>query len=298
MIISDEIKNAINKNQPVVALESTIISHGMPYPENIETAKALEEVVRENGAIPATIAVIEGKIKVGLDDRDLEFLAKDKSVVKASRRDLPVALALKKSASTTVSATMIAANLAGIKFFATGGIGGVHRGAGQSFDISADLQELAKTPVFVVSAGPKAILDIPLTMEYLETMGVTVLGYNSDYLPAFYYRNSGCKVDWNCKNPKEAADIFKTHQNLGYRSGMLLGNPVPEIFELDKNFIENKIEEALAEAEKLGIKGGKTTPFLLGKLYEITDGESLKTNVELVKMNAKVCALIAKEFYD
>ncbi len=296
IVIKKEVRDAIARNQAVVALESTIISHGMPYPQNVETAKLLEKTVRENGGVPATIAIISGVIKVGLDDQDLEFLGTSKDIRKASRRDLPVVVALKQSAATTVSATMICAHLAGISFFATGGIGGVHRGAAETFDISADLPEFVHTPVMVVCAGAKAILDIPLTMEYLETLGVPVLGYRTEQMPAFYYRSSGVKVPQKVDNAGEAAAIFYQTRAMGYRGGILVGNPVPENAALDRDKIENCIDRALEEAEKKGIKGQAVTPFLLGKLNEITAGESLKTNIELVKNNASVCTQIAVEF--
>ena len=296
--ISPEVKKAISEQKPVVALESTIISHGMPYPTNVETAKLLEQTVRENGAIPATIAIINGMIKVGLSSEDLEFFGTSKDILKASRRDLPYIIGLKKNAATTVAATMICADLAGIKFFATGGIGGVHRGAEKTMDISADLYEFAETDCVVVSAGAKAILDIPLTMEYLETLGVTVLGYGTNEIPAFYYRNSGVSVPGRVDDYQEAAKVVKAKWDMGLKGGLLIGNPVPEEFEMDKAKIEGSIEEALQEAEKNGIIGNKVTPFLLSKLEKITAGKSLETNVALVKNNAKVCAGIAKAYFE
>lgn len=296
MVIKKEVREALARKQAVVALESTIISHGMPYPQNVETAKLLEKTVRDNGGIPATIAIISGVVKIGLDDQDLEFLGTSRDIRKASRRDLPTVVALKQSAATTVSATMICAHLAGISFFATGGIGGVHRGASETFDISADLPEFVHTPVLVVCAGAKAILDIPLTMEYLETLGVPVLGYRTDEMPAFYYRSSGVRVPQRVENAGEAAAIFYQAQAMGYRGGVLLGNPVPENAALDRDKIEKCIDQAVEEAGKKGIIGQAVTPFLLGKLNEITAGESLKTNIELVKNNASVCTQIAVEF--
>lgn len=296
IIFNDEVRNAFTRKQPIVALESTIISHGMPWPQNVETARMLEAIVRENGAIPATIAILDGKIRVGLDAKELDFLGKEKNILKASRRDLPAIMAFKNHAATTVSATMICAALAGIKFFATGGIGGVHRGACESFDISADLHEFAQTPVLVVSAGAKAILDIPSTMEVLETMGVPVLGYRTDEIPAFYYRQSGVKVPRRIESPLEAAQIFYRSMELGYKSGILVGNPVPEEFAMDRHQIEECIEKALADADKEGIKGQAVTPFLLSRLNQITAGGSLKTNIALVRSNAAVCAQIAVEF--
>ncbi len=296
MLISDEVKNALSRGMAIVALESTIISHGMPYPQNVETAKLLEKTVRENGAVPATIAILDGIIRVGLTDDDLELLATAKNIRKASRRDLPAILALKQHAATTVSATMICARLAGIRFFATGGIGGVHRGAGETFDISADLPEFVHTSVLVVCAGAKAILDIPLTMEYLETLGVPVLGFGTDEMPAFYYRSSGVKIPQRVDTPDQAAAIFHRAIQLQYPGGILVGNPVPEAAALAKDKIEQCIARAIEEAKTRGITGQAVTPFLLGKLNEITGGESLKTNIELVRNNAAVCAQIAVEF--
>ncbi len=297
LIFSPEVKDGLACKRPVVALESTIISHGMPYPQNIETARMLENTVRENGGVPATIAILDGRIRIGITEKELEILGTSKNIKKASRRDLPSIIALKQNAATTVAATMICANLAGIKFFATGGIGGVHRGASESFDISADLPEFTRTPVLVVCAGAKAILDIPHTMEYLETLGVPVFGYQTDEMPAFYYRNSGVKVPQRFDDPADAAEIFRRSIDLGYKSGILVGNPVPKEYEMDKNLIESKIDEALADAKKLGIQGQAVTPYLLQRLYEITEGESLKTNIELVKNNAVLCTKIAVAFF-
>ena len=297
LIYNAEVKDGLACKRPVVALESTIISHGMPYPQNIETARMLENTVRENGGVPATIAILDGRIRIGITEKELEILGTSKDIKKASRRDLPSIIALKQNAATTVAATMICANLAGIKFFATGGIGGVHRGASESFDISADLPEFTRTPVMVVCAGAKAILDIPHTMEYLETLGVPVFGYQTDEMPAFYYRNSGVKVPQRFDDPSDAAEIFRRSIDLGYKSGILVGNPVPKEFEMDKNAIEAKIDEALEDAKKQGIKGQAVTPYLLQRLYEITGGESLKTNIELVKNNAALCTKIAVAFF-
>lgn len=296
IVFNDEVRNALDKRLPIVALESTIISHGMPYPQNIETARLLENTIRENGAVPATIAIISGMIRIGLNDQDLEFMGTDKNIRKASRRDLPAIMALAQHAATTVSATMICASLAGIRFFATGGIGGVHRGASQSFDISADLPEFARTPVMVVSAGAKAILDIGATMEYLETSGVPVLGYKTDQIPAFYYRDSGFRVSQRVDTAAEAARIFYQAGEMGYAGGILVGNPVPVEAEMDKQKIEDCIVQALKEADAAGVSGQAVTPFLLARLYEITGGESLQTNIELVKNNAAVCAQIAVEY--
>ena len=297
LIYNAEVKDGLACKRPVVALESTIISHGMPYPQNIETARMLENTVRENGGVPATIAILDGRIRIGITEKELEILGTSKNIKKASRRDLPSIIALKQNAATTVAATMICASLAGIKFFATGGIGGVHRGASESFDISADLMEFTRTPVMVVCAGAKAILDIPHTMEYLETLGVPVFGYQTDEMPAFYYRNSGVKVPQRFDDPADAAEIFRRSIDLGYKSGILVGNPVPKEFEMDKNAIEAKIDEALSEAKTKGIIGQAVTPYLLQKLYEITGGESLKTNIELVKNNAALCTKIAVAFF-
>ncbi|MDD2997806.1 MAG: pseudouridine-5'-phosphate glycosidase, partial [Candidatus Riflebacteria bacterium] len=293
LIISAEVQNALADKLPVVALESTIISHGMPWPQNVETAKMLEKTVRDNGGVPATIAILDGNIRVGLDDSELEMLGTSKNVRKASRRDLPSILAVKQHAATTVSATMICAHLAGIKFFATGGIGGVHRGASETFDISADLPEFTRTPVLVVCAGAKAILDIPLTMEYLETLGIPVLGYRTDEMPAFYYRSSGVKIPQRFDEPEQAAQIFYQSLQLGYKSGILVGNPVPEEFSLNRAKIEHCISEALSDAAKQNVNGQAVTPFLLGRLNAITAGDSLKTNIALVNNNAALCARIA-----
>lgn len=297
VIFNEEVKDGLACKRPVVALESTIISHGMPYPQNMETAKMLENTVRENGGVPATIAILDGRIRIGITEKELERLATSKDIKKASRRDLPSILALKQNAATTVAATMICANFAGIKFFATGGIGGVHRGASESFDISADLLEFTRTPVMVVCAGAKAILDIPHTMEYLETLGVPVLGYQTDFMPAFYYRDSGVRVPQRFDDPSDGAEIFRRALNLGYKSGILVGNPVPKEFEMDKAAIEAKIEEALHDATEQGIKGQAVTPYLLQRLYEITGGESLKTNIELVRNNAALCTKIAVAYF-
>ncbi|MBR4570838.1 MAG: pseudouridine-5'-phosphate glycosidase [Candidatus Riflebacteria bacterium] len=297
LIYNAEVKDGLACKRPVVALESTIISHGMPYPQNIETARMLENTVRENGGVPATIAILDGRIRIGITEKELEILGTSKDIKKASRRDLPSIIALKQNAATTVAATMICANLAGIKFFATGGIGGVHRGASESFDISADLLEFTRTTVMVVCAGAKAILDIPHTMEYLETLGIPVFGYQTDEMPAFYYRNSGVKVPQRFDDPADAAEIFRRSIDLGYKSGILVGNPVPKEFEMDKYAIESKIDEALEDAKKQGIKGQAVTPYLLQRLYEITGGESLRTNIELVKNNAALCTKIAVAFF-
>jgi len=294
--IKAEVAQTLQEHKAVVALESTIISHGMPYPQNYETALRVEEVVRKNGAIPATIALMDGKIKIGLSKEEIKTLAqKGQKVIKTSRRDIPYILSKKLTGATTVSATMIAAELAGIKLFATGGIGGVHRGATETFDISADLQELAKTNVAVVCAGIKSILDLGLTLEYLETMGVPVLGYQTEELPAFYTRKSGFKVDYKMNNPRETADLLLAKWDLGLSGGVVIANPVPEADALDEDIMTAAIEQALAEQKLSGIKGKESTPFLLAKVKELTQGQSLASNIQLVLNNAKLAAEIAKE---
>lgn len=292
--ISDEVSSALNAGRPVVALESTIISHGMPYPQNLETAVEVENVVRAHGAVPATIAVINGVIKAGLSSDDLKILSRGSGIMKASRRDLPVVVAEMKSAATTVSATMICAALAGIKIFATGGIGGVHRNANQTFDISADLTELAQTNVAVVSAGIKSILDIGLTLEYLETFGVPVIGYRTDEFPAFFTRESGFRVDFRLDTPESIALVVTTKLALGLRGGLLIANPIPESDSFDKVTIDKAIEEALENAERGGVKGKDVTPFLLAEVNKITKGGSLSANIALVKNNARLAAEIAQ----
>jgi pseudouridine-5'-phosphate glycosidase len=290
---STEVKKAKKEGQPVVALESTIISHGMPYPKNVETALMCEDIIRKNNAVPATIAVIDGRLKAGLSHDEIEYLAKAKGILKMSRRDLPAVVAQKQDGAATVAATMIIAALAGIKVFATGGIGGVHREASHTFDISADLQELAKTSVAVVCAGVKSILDIGLTLEYLETMGVPVLGYQTDKFPAFYTDDSGFGVDYVVDNAEHAADIIRAKWGLGLQGGVVVANPIPKQYSMDKKYIDNIIKEALAEADKRGIKGKKITPFLLDKIKELTAGESLDANIKLVLNNSNVAAKIA-----
>lgn len=290
---SEEVKKAKKEGQPVVALESTIISHGMPYPKNVETALMCEDIIRKNNAVPATIAVIDGRLKAGLSHDEIEYLAKAKGILKMSRRDLPAVVAQKQDGAATVAATMIIAALAGIKVFATGGIGGVHREASHTFDISADLQELAKTSVAVVCAGVKSILDIGLTLEYLETMGVPVLGYQTDKFPAFYTDDSGFGVDYVVNNAEHAADIIRAKWGLGLQGGVVVANPIPKQYSMDKKYIDNIIKEALAEADKRGIKGKKITPFLLDKIKELTAGESLDANIKLVLNNSNVAAKIA-----
>jgi len=291
----DEVKEALEKSKPVVVLESTLISHGFPYPENLEVAGEMEEIIRECGVIPATIAIIKGKIKVGLTRNELEFMATSKDILKASRRDLAVIVAKGLNGATTVAVTMMVAGRTGIKVFATGGIGGVHRGAEKTFDISADLQELARTSVAVVCSGAKSILDLPLTKEYLETMGVPVIGFGSEELPAFYCRESGLKVDYMVNDEVEAAKIIRAMEDLKLEGGMIIANPVPEEYALSMEYMNEMIEEAVRAAEKEGIKGKRLTPYLLNKIKELSGGKSLKANIELVKNNARVAAKIARE---
>lgn len=288
------VQEALIHHKPIVALESTIISHGMPFPQNLETAIQLETEVKNSGAVPATIALMNGKIKIGLTLSEMELLAKEGSkVYKTSRRDMAYVLSKKITGATTVAATMIAAKMAGIKIFATGGIGGVHRGASETFDISADLQELAKTDVAVVCAGVKSILDIGSTLEYLETMGVPVIGYKTDEMPAFYSRKSGFKVDFNLKSAQEIAHFLQVKEQIHLQQGVLITQPVPEEYGMDKTLIDNAIEQALTEQRQKGIKGKESTPFLLGRVKELTGGESLSANIALVKNNAKLAAEIA-----
>ena len=292
--ISPEVKAALAAGKPVVALESTIISHGMPYPKNVETALLVEETVRKNGAVPATIAIIGGRLKAGLSKEEIEYLGKTgRGVAKASRRDVAALVAGGKDGATTVTTTMMIAHMAGIEIFATGGIGGVHRGAETTMDISADLEELAQTPVMVVCAGAKSILDLGLTLEYLETKGVPVIGYGTDELPAFYTRKSGFGVDYRVDSPEELAAMFCAQRELGLRGGMLVTNPIPEEFSMDKAVIDGAIEEALRQCTEQGIKGKDTTPFLLAKVVELTGGDSLESNIKLVLNNATVAAKTA-----
>lgn len=291
--LSEEVKKAKKENKPIVALESTIISHGMPYPQNVETAKEVEEIIRQYGATPATIAIIDGIIRIGLSDDELEFLAKSNEIEKASRRDLPFLISKKKNGATTVAATMICAKLAGIDVFVTGGIGGVHREAETTMDISADLQELAVTNVAVICAGAKSILDIGLTLEYLETHGVPVVGFNTDLLPAFYTRTSPFEVNYRVNSPEEAAALIKTKWELGLQGGVVIANPIPKQEALEEAYITNVIEKAIHEAKEKNIVGKYVTPFLLGKIKELTEGTSLTANIALVKNNAEVGAKIA-----
>ena len=293
--INPEVQKALEENRPVVALESTIISHGMPYPQNLETALKVEEIVRSFGAVPATIGIIKGKLKAGLTIEELEYFATAKDIVKASRRDLPYITANKMNGATTVASTMIIAHMAGIKVFVTGGIGGVHRGATDTFDISADLMELAQTPVAVICAGAKSILNIGLTLEYLETQGVPVLGYQTEEFPAFYTRESGFKADYNIESQQMMAQLIADKWNMNLKGGVVIGNPIPKEHELEPEFINGSIEEALAKAQSQGIKGKKVTPFLLDYLKNATKGDSLKANIELVYNNARVGSQIAVE---
>ncbi len=294
--IAPEVKAALDAGKPVVALESTIISHGMPYPKNVETALMVEQTIRDNGAVPATIAIIGGRLKAGLSREEIEHLGKaGRAVAKASRRDLPALCARGADGATTVTTTMIIAHMAGIKIFATGGIGGVHRGAETTMDISADLEELAQTPVMVVCAGAKSILDLGLTLEYLETHGVPVIGYGTEELPAFYTRSSGFGVDYRVDTPAELAAMFRAQRDLEYRGGMLVTNPIPEKYAMDKAVIDAAIEEALRQCREQGVHGKETTPFLLAKVVELTGGDSLESNIQLVLNNAKVAALTAVE---
>ena len=292
--LSPEVVEALRAGKPVVALESTIISHGMPYPQNVETALRVENTIRENGAVPATIAVIGGRLKAGLTPEEIEYLGKKgRGVAKASRRDLPVLVAQGKDGATTVTTTMIIAAMAGIKVFATGGVGGVHRGAETTMDISADLEELAQTPVMVICAGAKSILDLGLTLEYLETKGVPVIGYGTEELPAFYTRKSGFKVDYRLDTPEELAAAFRAKMEMGLKGGMLVTNPIPEEYSMDPDRINAAIDEAVAEAKEKGIKGKDTTPFLLAKIKDLTGGDSLASNIQLVLNNARLAARTA-----
>lgn len=292
--IAPEVKKALDEGKPVVALESTIISHGMPYPQNAETALQVEKIIRDCGAVPATIAIIGGRLKSGLTADEIDYLGKaGHAVAKASRRDLPVLVAKDMDGACTVTTTMMIAAMAGIKVFATGGIGGVHRGAETTMDISADLEELAKTPVLVVCAGAKAILDLGLTLEYLETKGVTVIGYGTKELPAFYTRSSGFGVDYELDTPEEVAKAFHVKQVLGQEGGMLVTNPIPEQYSMDPAVINKAIDEAVAECKAEGVHGKETTPFLLAKVKELTGGDSLESNIQLVFNNARVASAIA-----
>ena len=292
--VAPEVAAAVAEGKPVVALESTIISHGMPYPQNVETALKVEQIIRDCGAVPATIAILGGRLKAGLSHEEIEYLGKKgQDVTKASRRDLAVLVARKADGATTVTTTMMIAHMAGIQIFATGGIGGVHRGAETTMDISADLEELANTPVMVVCAGAKSILDLGLTLEYLETHGVPVLGYGTKELPAFYTRKSGFEVDYRMDTPEELAEAFHVSRQLGLKGGMLVTNPIPEEFAMDHDVINRAIDEAIAQANAQGIHGKATTPFLLAKVKELTGGDSLDSNIHLVFNNARLAARTA-----
>ena len=292
--ISPEVQQALDEGRPVVALESTIISHGMPYPQNVETALKVEQTIRDNGAVPATIAVIGGKLKAGCTPEEIEYLGKKgQAVTKASRRDLPVLIARGEDGATTVTTTMIIAAMAGIRVFATGGIGGVHRGAETSMDISADLEELAMTPVMVICAGAKSILDLGLTLEYLETKGVPVIGYGTEELPAFYTRHSGHKVDYRIDTPEELAAAFKAKLDMGLQGGMLVTNPIPEEYSMPADVINKAIDQAIEEANLQGIRDKETTPFLLARVKDLTGGDSLASNIQLVLNNARLAAKTA-----
>ncbi|NML62646.1 pseudouridine-5'-phosphate glycosidase [Massilia sp. RP-1-19] len=298
LMFSPEVAAARSAGKPVVALESTIISHGMPYPQNVTTAKEVEQIIRDAGAVPATIAIIEGKICIGLSEEQLELLGNSPDAMKVSRRDLPFVLSTRKLGATTVAATMICAALAGIRVFVTGGIGGVHRGAETSFDISADLQELAQTSVAVVCAGVKSILDIGLTLEYLETHGVPVISVGQPGFPAFFTRDSGYKADFQLDTALEQAAFINTKWQLGLRGGVVVSNPVPEMFAMPKAEIDDITEQALDEADKGGVTGKAVTPFLLNRIKQLTEGRSLMTNIALVKHNALVGAKLAAAMHD
>ncbi|MBO4873216.1 MAG: pseudouridine-5'-phosphate glycosidase [Lachnospiraceae bacterium] len=295
--IHPDVAEAVRQKRPVVALESTIISHGMPYPQNVETALKVEQTIRENGAVPATVAIIGGRLKAGLSPEEIEYFGKKgRAIAKASRRDLAVLAARGEDGATTVTTTMIIAHMAGIKIFATGGIGGVHRGAETTMDISADLEELAKTPVMVICAGAKSILDLGLTLEYLETKGVPVLGYQTKELPAFYTRQSGFSVDYRIDTPSQLAQILYTREQLGLSGGVLVANPIPEPYSMPKEVIDAAIDRAIRESREQGIRGKGTTPFLLARVAELTGGESLAANIELVLNNARLAAKTAAEY--
>ncbi len=296
--IAPEVQEALREGRPVVALESTIISHGMPYPQNVETALNVEKILREGGAVPATIAIIGGRLKAGLTAKEIDYLGRTGAgVTKASRRDLPVLVARKMDGATTVTTTMMIAAMAGIEVFATGGIGGVHRGAETTMDISADLEELAQTPVMVICAGAKSILDLGLTLEYLETKGVTVIGYGTKELPAFYTSHSGFGVDYELDTPEELAEAFHVKRELGLRGGMLVTNPIPDEYAMDADVINKAIDQAVAESVEQGIHGKAATPFLLARVKELTGGDSLNSNIQLVYNNARLAAQIAKAYW-
>ena len=294
--INEEVKHALENNIPVVALESTIISHGMPYPENVKTALQVEKIIRDNGCVPATIGIIDGLPIVGMNEEEIELFGKTKGIAKVSRRDLPIIMAKKMWGATTVATTMILANMAGIEIFVTGGIGGVHKNAQQTFDISADLQELAHTNVTVVCAGAKAILDLPLTLEYLETQGVPVLGYKSKNLAAFYSKDSGLPLDYEMKDASEIANTIKYKRAMKLDGGVLISNPIQDEYSIDNEYINGFINKAIEDAEKANIKGKDTTPFLLKAIADATKGKSLEANIALIYNNAHIGSLIAKEY--
>lgn len=296
--ILPEVAAALAAGTPVVALESTIISHGMPYPQNVRMANKVEAIIRENGAVPATIAIMDGKIKIGLTASDLETLATSKHAVKVSRRDLADVIARKQIGAATVATTMICAAMAGIRFFVTGGIGGVHRGYQETMDVSADLEELAMTPVTVICAGAKAILDLPRTLEYLETKGVPVVGFQTDELPAFYTRTSGCLLQIKADSAREVAEMVKIKADLGLTGGVLVVNPIPAEHSMDSDYINSIIDQAIKDSVRQGIHGKDTTPFLLASIVEKTQGASLEANLQLVYNNARVGAQIACAFAD
>ncbi len=294
--VSPEVAEALAAGKPVVALESTIISHGMPYPQNVETALAVEKIIRENGAVPATIAIIGGRLKAGLSPEEIEYFGKKgTAIAKASRRDLPVLVSRGEDGATTVTTTMMIAHMAGISVFATGGVGGVHRGAETTMDISADLEELSQTPVMVICAGAKSILDLGLTLEYLETKGVPVIGYGTKELPAFYTRKSGFGVDYRLDTPSELAAAFKAQRDMGLKTGMLVTNPIPEKYAMPPEVINKAIDQAVAESREQGIHGKETTPFLLARVKDLTGGDSLESNIQLVFNNARLAARTAAE---
>lgn len=295
IVCSQEVRQAIDENQPIVALESTIITHGMPFPRNVETARLVEADIRDNGAVPATIAIMDGKIHVGLEDEELDRLAQADNVMKCSRADLTFALATGHYGATTVAATMMAAHAAGLKVFATGGIGGVHKGAETNFDISADLDELARTPVCVVSAGAKALLDIPKTLEVLETKGVPVIAYGTDELPAFWSRDSGIPAPYHLSTASQIAGLLKMRERFADHGGVLIANPVPEADEIPQAEMAGHIARAITMAAEQNITGKAVTPFVLGAILELTEGRSLKTNISLVRSNARLAAKIAAE---
>ena len=295
--IAPEVQSALAASRPVVALESTIISHGMPYPQNVATALQVEDEVRKHGAVPATVAIVNGRLKAGLSRDEIEQLGKaGHAVTKVSRRDIPFIVASRATGATTVAATMLIAAMAGIRVFATGGIGGVHRGAQESFDVSADLQELAQTPVAVVCAGAKSILDLRLTLEYLETHGVAVVGYQTDALPAFFTRDSAFKVDYRLDTAGAIADVLKAKWGMGLQGGMVVANPIPEAYAMPRAAIDQAIEQALQEADQQGIAGKESTPFLLARVCELTGGDSLASNIQLVLNNARLAAAIAAAY--